>query len=69
TETYVEKLAAIFAQNAIPKVQVVRMSVPCCGGLTHIVRDALRQSGRTDLIVEEITVDLDGTILSTRPLV
>ncbi len=45
------------------------MSVPCCGGLTHIVRDALRQSGRTDLIVEEITVDLDGTILSTRPLV
>jgi ferredoxin len=69
TETYVEKLASILAQNPIPKIQVVRMSVPCCGGLTHIVRDALRQSGRTDLIVEEVTVDLDGTILSTRPLV
>jgi len=68
TETYVEKLASIFAQNAIPKVLIVRMSVPCCGGLTHIVRDAWRLSGRTDLIVEEITVDLDGTILSTRAL-
>ena len=68
TEPYVEKLAAIFAQNPIPRVQVVRMSVPCCGGLTHIVRDALRLSGRRDLVVEEITVDLDGTVLSTKPL-
>ncbi len=68
TEPYVEKLAAIFAQNPIPRVQVVRMSVPCCGGLTHIVRDALRLSGRHDLVVEEVTVDLDGAILSTKPL-
>jgi len=68
TAPYVEKLAEIFAQNRIPKVLIVRMSVPCCGGLTHIVRDALRLSGRTDLVVEEITVDLDGTILSTRPV-
>ena len=68
TEPYVEKLAAIFAQNPIPRVQVVRMSVPCCGGLTHIVRDALRLSGRQDLVVEEVTVDLDGTVLSTKPL-
>jgi ferredoxin len=69
TEPYVEKLAAIFAQNPIPKVLVVRMSVPCCGGLTHIVRDALHLSGRTDLVIEEVTVDLDGTILSTRPMI
>jgi hypothetical protein len=68
TEPYVEKLAAIFAQNPIPRVQIVRMSVPCCGGLTHIVRDAVRLSGRHDLVVEEITVDLDGAILSTKPL-
>jgi NAD-dependent dihydropyrimidine dehydrogenase PreA subunit len=69
TEPYVEKLAGIFAQNPIPRVQVVRMSVPCCGGLSHIVREALRLSGRLDLVVEEVIVDLDGAILSTKPLI
>jgi len=68
TEPYVEKLAAIMVQNAIPKVLIVRMSVPCCGGLTNIVREAVRLCGRSDLVVEEIVVDLDGTILSTLPL-
>ncbi len=67
-EPYVEKLAGIFAQNRIPKVLVVRMSVPCCGGLTRIVQEAWSRSGRTDLVVEEVNVDLDGSVLGTRPL-
>ncbi len=62
TEGYVEKLAAIFASNDIPKVIVVRMEVPCCGGLTMMVREALRRSGRTDLIVEEAVIGLDGEL-------
>lgn len=69
TEGYVEKLAAIMAQNSIPKVIVVRMSVPCCGGLTAITRQAHAASGRTDLTVEEVTIGLDGELLNTEKIV
>ncbi|MCF7816474.1 MAG: hypothetical protein K9M54_01230 [Kiritimatiellales bacterium] len=65
TEGYVEKLAAIMAQNNIPKVIVVRMSVPCCGGLTSITQQAYKASGRTDLVIEEVTIGLDGELLKT----
>ena len=68
TEGYAEKLAAIMAQNNIPKVIIVRMSVPCCGGLTQITQQAYNASGRTDLIVEEITIGLDGELLGTKQL-
>ncbi|MBN2164019.1 MAG: hypothetical protein JXR25_05605 [Pontiellaceae bacterium] len=64
-EGYVEKLAGIMAQNNIPKVIIVRMTVPCCGGLTMITKKALAASGRTDLIVEEVTIGLDGELLKT----
>jgi Pyruvate/2-oxoacid:ferredoxin oxidoreductase delta subunit len=68
TEGYVEKLAGIMANNNIPKVIIVRMSVPCCGGLTAITKQAYAMSGRTDLIVEEVTIGLDGELLSTKQL-
>jgi NAD-dependent dihydropyrimidine dehydrogenase PreA subunit len=68
TEGYVEKLAAIMAQNKIPKVIVVRMSVPCCGGLTALVQKAYAASGRTDLRVEEVTIGLDGEWLKTEDI-
>lgn len=66
TEGYVEKMAEIFKSNGIPKVIIVRMSVPCCGGLTMMVKEAVRLSGRTDLIVEEATIGLDGDLIETR---
>ncbi|HSR88725.1 MAG TPA: hypothetical protein VLL07_07200 [Pontiella sp.] len=65
TEGYVEKLADILARNHIPKVIIVRMQVPCCGGLTMITRQAHQASGRSDLIVEEVTIGLDGELLKT----
>ncbi|MBT8046669.1 MAG: hypothetical protein KJN67_05860 [Pontiella sp.] len=68
TEGYVEKLAGIMAQNNIPKVIVVRMEVPCCGGLTAITQQAYTASGRTDLIVEEVTIGLDGELRGTKQL-
>lgn len=68
TEGYVEKLAAILAQNSIPKVIIVRMEVPCCGGLTMITKQAHAASGRTDLAIEEVTVGLDGELLKTERL-
>lgn len=67
-EGYAEKLGAILADPSIPKVIVVRMEVPCCGGLSMIVRRAVELSGRNDLIAEEVTVALDGDIKDSKPL-
>ncbi len=62
TEPYAEKLGAILSDPSIPAVIVVRMSVPCCGGLTAIAREAVELSGRTDLDFREVIIDVDGTI-------
>jgi len=68
TDSYVEKLAAILADRTIPAVVVVRMEVPCCGGLSQIAREAVALSGRTDLEALEATVGLNGDLLETREL-
>jgi len=65
TEPYAAKLGEIFKEPTIPKAIIVRMEVPCCGGLTHIVQEARQRSGRQDLVVEEVTVGLDGTVMGT----
>lgn len=43
---YSEKLTEIIRQNNIKSVTVVRMEVPCCGGIEHAVRTALQNSGK-----------------------
>lgn len=68
TEGYVEKLAGILRENDIPKVIVVRMEVPCCGGLSAMVNEAVRRSGRNDLQVEEAVIGLQGDLLRTNRL-
>lgn len=68
TEGYVEKLTEILKSNGIPKVIIVRMEVPCCGGLTMMVKEAARRSGRTDLVVEEATIGLDGELRGVKTL-
>jgi NAD-dependent dihydropyrimidine dehydrogenase PreA subunit len=62
----VEKLAGIFASGGITGVTVVRMEVPCCGGLSQAVGEALRASSRADLPVREVVVGARGEILSDR---
>lgn len=64
TDPYVDKLTEILSNGSIPKVIIVRMSVPCCGGLTMMVKKAAENTRRQDLVVEEVTVGLDGTIAS-----
>lgn len=65
TEGYAEKLGEILKDTSIPKIIVVRMEVPCCGGLTTIVQEAVKLSGRPDLVFEEVTVGLDGEATET----
>ncbi len=43
---YSEKLTEIIRQNDIKSVTVVRMEVPCCGGIEYAVRTALQNSGK-----------------------
>ena len=62
TTPYVSRLGAIFKENNIPKVIIARMEVPCCGGLTMIVQDAVQFSGRADLVIEEHVISIDGSI-------
>jgi len=63
TDPYEEKLAAILAEPTIPRVLVVRMEVPCCGGLARMTRAAAERSGRTDLEVREVVVSLEGEVM------
>ena len=59
---YAEKLTQIFANNSIRSITVVRMQVPCCGGLSYAVKTALLESGK-DISLTVITVTPDGKIM------
>ncbi len=59
---YTEKLAQILRQNEIISVTVVRMEVPCCGGLEQAVKNALQAGGKL-IPWQVVTVSLDGKIL------
>ena len=58
---YSEKLAAIFGENNIRSITVVRMEVPCCGGLQYAVTNALAKTGK-DMPLNVVTVGIDGKI-------
>lgn len=58
---YAEKLSQIFAENAIKSITVVRMTVPCCGGLPFAVERALQTSGK-DIPLQVITLSPDGQV-------
>lgn len=57
---YIEKLSAIFQQNDIKDITLVRMEVPCCGGMDRIIQQALLLSGKRIPYRVEILA-LDGT--------
>ena len=59
---YSEKLTEIIRQNNIKSVTVVRMEVPCCGGIEHAVRTALQNSGKF-LPWQVVVVSTEGEIV------
>lgn len=58
---YSTKLAAILQYNDIQSVTVVRMEVPCCGGLTAMVHKAVQASGK-DIPVRVQVISIDGKL-------
>lgn len=59
---YSEKLTEIIRNNDIQSVTVVRMEVPCCGGLELAAKKALQASGKF-LPWQVVTISVDGRIL------
>lgn len=59
---YSEKLTAIIANNDIKEVTIVRMEVPCCGGLEMAAKKALQASGKF-IPWRVVTISRDGRIL------
>ena len=52
----------ILSGNDVRSLTVLRMEVPCCGGLEFAVRQALEMCGR-DIPLRVVTISIDGSIL------
>ena len=62
-EDYSYRLSELFANNKINSITIVRMEVPCCGGLTKMVRKALLISGK-EIPLNIITISTKGEIIN-----
>ena len=59
---YSEKLTQIIRDNDIKSVTIVRMEVPCCGGLENAAKTALKNSGKF-IPWQVVTISTDGRIV------
>jgi len=59
---YTEKLTEIIRNNDIQSVTIVRMEVPCCGGLQRAAQNALQASGKF-IPWQVVTISRDGRII------
>ena len=59
---YSEKLTEIIQNNNIQSVTIVRMEVPCCGGLEMAAKKALQNSGKF-IPWQVVTISIDGKIM------
>lgn len=61
---YSEKLTAVLAENNIKSVTIVRMEVPCCGGIETAAVSALKNSGKM-IPWQVVTIGINGDILES----
>ena len=59
---YADKLAEIIGNNSIRSIRIVRMEVPCCGGIENAVIRAMERSGKM-IPWQVVTISIDGKIL------
>jgi hypothetical protein len=62
---YLAKFTEIFGTMQIKRVTCLRMEVPCCGGMTAVLKEAISRSGKNIPLVETI-VGVKGDILSEK---
>lgn len=58
---YIEKLSEIFRHNNIKSLLVIMMTVPCCAGLSWIVKEGMKRAN-LKIPIEEKIIDIDGTL-------
>ena len=61
---YSEKLMAILEQNDVKSVTIIRMEVPCCGGIQNAAVTAMKKSGKF-IPWQVLTVSVEGEVLSS----
>ena len=61
TAYYIDKMAEILSNNDVQSLTVIHMEVPCCSGLTNIVRKAIEKN-KIAITFEDVTIGLDGTV-------
>ena len=59
---YADKLTAIISKNDIKSVTILRMEVPCCGGIENAVKQALQKSGKF-IPWQVVIISTDGKII------
>ncbi|UCH32488.1 MAG: 4Fe-4S ferredoxin, partial [Candidatus Bathyarchaeota archaeon] len=62
-ELYKQKLTDILKQSTIRSISVVNMEVPCCFGLYHLVKEAIKSSGKTIPLRQQI-ISIKGKKIS-----
>jgi hypothetical protein len=62
-QAHLEKLTEILRKSEIKSLTVVRMEVPCCGGLVYIARKAIADSGK-EIPFKEVVIGIQGEIKS-----
>jgi len=61
-DTYLQKLIKLINDAKVNTITVLRMEVPCCGGLVQLVQNAVAQSGRK-VPVKEVVLGISGEIM------
>jgi hypothetical protein len=64
---YIDKFAQIFTTTPLKSITCLRMEVPCCGGMTAILREALKKAGKKIPLTETI-IGVKGDLLAERPV-
>jgi NAD-dependent dihydropyrimidine dehydrogenase PreA subunit len=62
-DIYLQKLIRLINDAKINTITVIRMEVPCCGGLVQLVSESVSRSGRK-VPVKEIVLSVEGGVLS-----
>ncbi len=60
-DSYLQKLIVLIRDSKVSTITVLRMEVPCCGGLVQLVRDAADKAGR-QLPVKEVILGIKGEV-------
>lgn len=61
-ERYIDKLSQIFILHKINSVSIVRMEVPCCGGMEVVLQKALERAGKMHFVKVNV-ISVDGKII------